>query len=1234
MKYLVTKNRAPYRLGAKFLIYGVLLSAGTAIAGTVSQKPLFLTTNESPNVLINLSVEGPMGGAAYADQPGNPDGCTGRKNDVGGFSNADNIGACYFKATEYLGYFDPNKCYTYNFTNSRFEPGKPVINSNHECTTRTAADGRWSGNFLNWATMTSIDEFIWTMTGGNRISDTTSLTVIRRALSHSGWFPVKVITSSLNVAPNTVTPFTSSTIFLDSAPPTTAGGGRNGSFKLNIGSTYDKATNKSAVLANATSTAVDRAYNVDVKVCGTASNKELNCKVYYTTATPPVPYYKPEGLIQQDSLSKRFALTSYTLDNTSNRQGGVLRSKMKYVGPLAPDLTGTLSNNPIKEFGVDGIIINNPESATGSLNSGIINYINKFSSLGYKSFDPVSELYYEAIRYYKNLGPTPENYSGIARSSTDTKAGGFWFYQAGEWDNPIQFSCQKNFIIAINDGFPWFDKRLPGTAFATQTINTTTVGTTYDLNNPWAFGGQGYSPTADYGQPSNPDTAINVKSFTDSVGTMENGRLYTSAEGSYTFNLSQFRVGGGDGTHGVNQATCSKKNILAKGLGSVLATCPGTSLDTDHASRDNTYYVAGLAWYANTNDIRPDFPDKQSVTSFMIDTQEFSSAPNVGPNNMLWLAGKYGGFIDLNNDKNPNNTNPTEPANSEWDADNDGEPDNYVLASKPAKLVDSLSSAFRTIDKVSASASAAAANTTRFQTNSLLFRGIFTSGKWIGDLLAFNLTSEDANNNGTLDTGEDTNGNNVLEEGIISVLPFWKASDGVPLESNRKIFTYDPQLSTPLKGVEFKWPSLNETQKSVLDNANSAAASSPLLNYLRGDQTNENPLVAGRYRPRDTLLGDIIDSDPLFIGGEDLGYALLPSPEGTSYGSYMVSKQAENDMLYIGSNDGMLHAIIAEPNLANGGKEEFAYVPNAVISQDLAGLANVNYSHQYFVDGSPQGGDVYFGGAWHTVVIGTMGAGSTTEVINPDKNGDGILTDPDLPSGTGGKGIFALDVSNPDGFNQNNVLWEFSSRNDPDLGYTMPQPSVVRMANGQWAAIVANGYNSTLGKSALFIINVSTGAIIKKIVAENSGGNGLSSPLTVDVNDDKVIDFIYAGDLKGNLWKFDVSSSNPSTWDVAFSTASCGTASPSNCVPLFVACATNSAPCSPADRQPITSKPSTRKPHASGQEAGGVMLFFGTGKYFEVGDQLVGVNPQIQSFFTDFGIDAALYRQQFAAFQQ
>ena len=195
--------------------------------------------------------------------------------------------------------------------------------------------------------------------------------------------------------------------------------------------------------------------------------------------------------------------------------------------------------------------------------------------------------------------------------------------------------------------------------------------------------------------------------------------------------------------------------------------------------------------------------------------------------------------------------------------------------------------------------------------------------------------------------------------------------------------------------------------------------------------------------------------------------------------------------------------------------------------------------------------------------------------------------------------MYALDVTNPTLFTEPNadkvVLWEFTDSNDADLGYTFSQPSIVKMANGQWVAVFGNGYNNTdadgaqsaTGYAALYIVDLKTGALVRKITTKagtTTTPNGLSTPTPVDVNGDNVVDYIYAGDLQGNLWKFDVTSSDPAAWGVAFGSASVP-------APLFI------AKDSSGNLQPIT-----QRVEVGINKQGGVLVYFGTGQYISISD--------------------------------
>lgn len=213
------------------------------------------------------------------------------------------------------------------------------------------------------------------------------------------------------------------------------------------------------------------------------------------------------------------------------------------------------------------------------------------------------------------------------------------------------------------------------------------------------------------------------------------------------------------------------------------------------------------------------------------------------------------------------------------------------------------------------------------------------------------------------------------------------------------------------------------------------------------------------------------------------------------------------------------------------------------------------------------------------------------------------------PSEGGGGSYFALDVTSPDGFTSettvaSKVLWEITAATTgfSDLGATFSNPAIVRMHNGEWAAVFGNGFDSTSGKAVLYIVDIETGALLQsfdtKVGPDAVGPNGLATPAPVDVDGDWIVDYIYAGDMKGNMWKFDVTSSDPASWGTAFGSA----ASP---LPLF------KAQDGAGIAQPITTGPQIGR-HPDGK--GGRMLYFGTGKYFETGDG-DPVGATTQSFY-------------------
>jgi len=322
-------------------------------------------------------------------------------------------------------------------------------------------------------------------------------------------------------------------------------------------------------------------------------------------------------------------------------------------------------------------------------------------------------------------------------------------------------------------------------------------------------------------------------------------------------------------------------------------------------------------------------------------------------------------------------------------------------------------------------------------------------------------------------------------------------------------------------------------------------------------------------------LGDVLNADPIYSGATDQGYGATSS--GVSgkdgYAAYLRAKERRLPMLYVGANDGMLHGFRADLDDPASGRELFAYVPYAVY-HDLDALPEINYQHRPFVDGPLTLGDAHVGDAWRTYLAGALGGG--------------------------GRGVFLLDVSDPETFDADDVIWEFTDADDRDLGLTYSAPQIAATAPDHWALIFGNGYNSDNGRAVLYLVSLGGKSDREKItLPATAGDNGLSSPALHDANNDGIVDRIYVGDLQGNLWKLERESDG----DWAVATDAGGTPAP-----LFIATDEDGA------RQPITARPAV----VTSPEGGGVIVYVGTGRYLSQTDI---TDTQQQSFYVIFDKD-------------
>ncbi|HSZ10149.1 MAG TPA: PilC/PilY family type IV pilus protein [Steroidobacteraceae bacterium] len=451
--------------------------------------------------------------------------------------------------------------------------------------------------------------------------------------------------------------------------------------------------------------------------------------------------------------------------------------------------------------------------------------------------------------------------------------------------------------------------------------------------------------------------------------------------------------------------------------------------------------------------------------------------------------------------------------------------------------------------------------------------------------------------------------NNLIDNGgvvTVSTTPNWDSScvlswssgpavgggcasttnGGTPAAANRIMLTWDTVNNV---GIPFEWTNLNSFQQAALV-AGDSSPTSNRLNYLRGDRTNEiNTLGAGLYRKRDSLLGDVVDSSPSWVGPPSSPYTSVwqdrlslatPMPENSgtqSYLQFVAAEQTRLNVVYVGSNDGFLHGFragsfdvngnfVANSTTPNDGQEILAYMPGSTLvssaTQSATGgctndvttgtvvqqihgvtpligtnpecvepvldLSNTQYGHNFFVDATPGTGDLFFGGQWHTWLVGGLGVG--------------------------GAAIYALDITNPSSgtsaFSEGNasqvVIGEWNAGSitctnvtcGSNLGNTFGTPQIRRLHDGNWAVIFGNGFGSQSGDAGIFImsVNSSTGAKTFRYLSTTAsgsaipGGNGIGYVTPADLDGDHITDYVYAGDLKGNVWRFDLTSSNPANW--------------------------------------------------------------------------------------------------------
>ncbi|MCP4091352.1 MAG: hypothetical protein GY746_16400 [Gammaproteobacteria bacterium] len=1297
------------------LVFALLsgFTATSTVAADLSQVPLFLVQGAKPLVMLNMSNDHQLFYKAY--------------DDYSDLDDDDVQDTSYKNSIDYYGYFDSYKCYTYTGAGATgvFEPA--AVTTDKYC---DAVTGDWSGNFLNWATMTRIDVVRKILYGGSRSTDNPQAvgdddkTILERAFipgdAHSF---VKYFATTV-AEMEKLTPWSVNEISLCNTTYVNTGLSEDvdtttkpplirvasGNFELWTANEryqchWRDSTEAGKNATNANNPTItgltahhdnpswtgdsdglngndklgDGDYTVRVEVCKSEALKGTEkCQTY------PDGNLKPIGLLQEYGEDGEIEFGLMTGSFQKNKSGGVLR---KNIGDLADEIIDT--NGKFKPAPAAGNIIKNIDAlrVSGYKYGGGQHKYNDSNAddcpwaiLAENGFNegkcsnwgnPQAEIFLESLRYLAGKSATP---------AFDADDSGYIdnFNKATSWSDPLSNDnyCAPANIIQFNASSISYDgdslggstdvgltslnsytkdvgdgESITGNDFfvgkydtednglcTAKTVNDLSLATGICPEKPRLDGTYQIAGLAYYAHkdgntirtgltdidgsnaminvntfgvtlaPAVPNIRVPIPGGTKTVTILPacrsnnhssekligncaivdfkvvipHNEVAGTATGMFYVNWEDSEQGGDydqDMTGVMSYSATStqiqvttrvfqKSTPFRLGFGYVIS---GTTKDGFHVhSGANSFdnytdpdFSAGTIENCGQNGIVCSHGQAASTSTYTIadDTATLLKDP-------LWYASKWGGFEEESNaSRRPSNTNDPDGIPNqayEWDLDGDEIPDSYFYSTDPSELNTALGEVFEEIAEQTSSSASVASNSQRLNTGTNIFQAQFNSEDWSGNLIAIAI-----NMDGSV-------GSEV-----------WSARDnleGQDWSSGRNIFTYDPVTGN---GKEFTSGGITSAQLDALhinpDTGVADTLGEERVEYIRGSDANEVS-NSGPFRDRSYKLGDLISSAPVFVGAPAFGYPEAMVDVGDSEETYATFAQDNfnrSSVIYVGGNDGMLHAISATTVYGsdgttvehNGGDELMAYVPGFLLPE-LNELTSLDYDHRYYVDGSPTMGDVFIGagstGAWHTVLAGGARAG--------------------------GQGYYLLDITDPSLFTQsttnatNLALWEFTDANDADLGYSFSQPAIAKMKNGKWAVIFGNGYNNTeadghvgSGTAVLFIVYVDGSGYETIDTGEGSTSdpNGLSTPAPVDVDGDSIVDYIYAGDLYGNMWKFDVThASNTNQWEVDFGGD-----------PLFTTLDES------GNAQPITVKPDVGL-----HPLGGYMVYFGTGKFFEVGD--------------------------------
>lgn len=1240
---------------------------------TLSDKPLFATSQgDKPAMVLALSVEYPTVGAQY--MPAGSSAAAPLMKD-----------SSYSNANEYLGYFDANSCYEYEDSPSETVPAGMSesdlkrFDRTGPATNRKCADA-FSGNFLNWASGSAVDVIRMALSGGDRYVDTPELTTLQRAVLPDGSqqhlpcffnsrnFPAKKLdrhgggaNSYFGAIPAAMrTAAANKDVWVGNILNRIYFAARNTDPATEDCSIRTQYTLGAGVPAPAPGS--DGAGPAVIKPPGTALPSPNHSTAGDQWNPPPVinepqcaggttgctvPWNPVTGQVYEiwygsganwsvAIIKNWFNCDAQTFGDPGGGGPKACHMRIPAAGAAAWPPAGTPGLNTEGYFFARVRVCD--KKADGTLaDERDYNLCKKYPDGGYKptgaiqkyadqvrlatfgyvmdqtapQADPLSSFGGVLRTPMKYVGQTTYNDFGAANTGTNPQRE--WDPQTGAFiANPDSHTSGISGVVNYLNRFGrtnaaaqgrykyrdpvselhyeamrYLQGKQPSTLAIQRLQADAALADGFPAYTSWTdpYGGQ-RTTTADYSclrasvvvvgdiNTNDPTTRrFNLSTVDDAVNNLDVPDVAAWTSTAVAFEQFVTGASGSSYVDGAGQTQTVSRTPTTLNPSNPLPPGPP---------------MLGTAYWARSHDIRPAGTTRARpglrVRSMFFDVNEWGESAGAAKEtfrrqrNQFFTAAKYGGYetdpMSGNTWGNPFKLDNGQDSESVWQkSDEPGEARTYYLAEDARKVLRAFDDIFRTAATSARSIAGTAVSSQEVTTaGSYAYQGGFNTADWSGDVYAFRLAA-------------DASGDLQL-----STTPSWQASARLAAmtnpEADRRIFV-GPVGASP--AAPFKWDRIGADLQQALSRSSPSAATDTLgaarLAYLRGNRS----LEGSTFRGRGNLLGDIVNSGVSYLGAPSAAHVLEPGYLNDFYRP----NAGRTAAVFVGANDGMLHAF----NAATG-DELFAYIPGW-IAPSVSQLSSPTYEKKAFVDATPTVGEAQVRGNWRSVLVSGTGAG--------------------------GRGVFALDVSDSAAFDESKVLWEFTNADDPDLGHVVGRPQIVKLRvndpadatpDYRWFAMVGSGVNnyvpdaagtfSPTGKPALFLLSLDRQAgepWCTACAAPNYYKISLPQPrttatglinFTAVLGAKREVTAVYAGDLQGQLWKLVFAQRASTDWTVEKLSAF-HLGDESSPLPMFVAKDASGIP------QPITMAPSL----AAGPRVQGVqtaLVAFGTGKYLEDAD--------------------------------